>query len=629
MIAVVRVRFDTNTNPASVWDDATLHNWLNPAIPYSLAHYWAQASWGHFDMTYFLFAPIIGFQDPRPPNEQGAITGGLVGAVLQALTEREATAWMAQTQTPLWDSFKQVLVLFAQPVGGGYTYAPIGMPNGERINVVAGSVDSNARLDDCCHEIGHVFGLDHELGLNGEEYGDWYSIMSCENEAAFQRPPDSRLPSGPQLTAGALLCAAQLRRYAWFNTSPRVTEVSASYLTNPRTVTLHALDDAAGPGGPKPALATIPPAVPGGVTYGIELRRPAGYDHGLGTAAVVIHSFENGGRVRFRGEIKLDQQHGDRDWHSWSGHFIVRVDSVAPDFSSVSLTIEAEDYWNRWGLDLTPEDKVVTEVVKVHNTIEIHNNCMDRKYNYEETKHWIQFTVIATSFGYERPVYTWWVNGVLAPPPAPNFNVVTFPAAVTVLVAGPPGQPPVAQTKLIPVSLAYDLKDNVLTINSGRHMVNFDCTVEVMVSEGSSEVISTGLPAMKSSIILPFHCQTFDWEPMYYADLAKCHVMVSKLRFHPRMPILIHKGDPPPYFVRPQDLQAILEHEQMLNDLRRDKDERADPLLEYMVLRYTVPRDLIVSRLQGVVPNLSVKSFPLRSQSLTSTVETGKGRLDP
>src|SRR5947199_9374250 len=69
MIALIRVRF-TNTPSANVWTDAVMNGWMNPTIPFSLAHFWTRTSLFQADMNYFLF-PAITLPDPRDKAKPG------------------------------------------------------------------------------------------------------------------------------------------------------------------------------------------------------------------------------------------------------------------------------------------------------------------------------------------------------------------------------------------------------------------------------------------------------------------------------------------------------------------------------------------------------------------------------
>ncbi len=69
MIAIFRIRFDTNLNTASVWSDTLFDNWMNPAIPFSLGNFWWESSWGHYDVEVFWIRPDgMVFTNARDPH---------------------------------------------------------------------------------------------------------------------------------------------------------------------------------------------------------------------------------------------------------------------------------------------------------------------------------------------------------------------------------------------------------------------------------------------------------------------------------------------------------------------------------------------------------------------------------
>ncbi|MEO6289195.1 MAG: hypothetical protein ABIO76_04715, partial [Ginsengibacter sp.] len=187
MLAVIRLRFP-NTDAKEVWSDVTMNNWLNPSIPYSLAHFWTRTSLFQADMNYFLF-PAITLADPRDnakPGENPRTV--LVDGVLAEIT---------RLFSPDWSIFKNVLIVGAQQTdqfGGGDPHK-VG-----NTMVLAAVVDVLSPFSNICQEVGHAFSLEHELSTLGDEYQSPYSVMSSElyggNQSSFERPPDPSLPIG-------------------------------------------------------------------------------------------------------------------------------------------------------------------------------------------------------------------------------------------------------------------------------------------------------------------------------------------------------------------------------------------------------------------------------------------------
>lgn len=70
MISIVRVRFDTNNDPTSVWSDELFDHWMQPLIPYSMGDYWWSSSKALFSVEYTLYGTLV-IPDPRsvaPPS---------------------------------------------------------------------------------------------------------------------------------------------------------------------------------------------------------------------------------------------------------------------------------------------------------------------------------------------------------------------------------------------------------------------------------------------------------------------------------------------------------------------------------------------------------------------------------
>jgi hypothetical protein len=44
VIAILRVRFDSNNDPGTVWSNDILKNWMQPPIPFSLGDFWWSSS---------------------------------------------------------------------------------------------------------------------------------------------------------------------------------------------------------------------------------------------------------------------------------------------------------------------------------------------------------------------------------------------------------------------------------------------------------------------------------------------------------------------------------------------------------------------------------------------------------
>src|SRR5262249_41946095 len=342
MFAFIRARFPT-TPASKVWSDAVAANWMNPSIPFSVAHYWKTSTFQQVDFSNVVFPPVI-VNDPR--TKAADDRDKLVVAVLNAVD---------QASHPDWNQFDRCIIFFAQQTdlfGGGTHRAP----NGKMI--CAAVFDLQSGFDSTCQEVGHTLGLQHELGAwyydtDGNytnEYGCPYSVMSAAGDLTFERAIDPKLPgtlpTDPQRTIGPYLPAAHLYINQYravnpsgvFNPPDTVTYVPVSYEYTPASVRLFARDAAiAAWPTRRTVLVVVPPIVPGGDTHFLELRRPDGaYDRGIGNASITIlaaNFFSGSGavadvsslRLRYVGRIDLQSTDGDLDYHSFSGHFVVRV----------------------------------------------------------------------------------------------------------------------------------------------------------------------------------------------------------------------------------------------------------------------------------------------------------------
>ena len=166
MIAFIRARFP-NAAANQVWSDTVADNWMDPAIPFSVAHYWRVSTFQQVDMTHVNFPPVL-VNDPRQGKSDDR--DKLVRAVLQAVDA---------ASHPNWDQFDRCIICFAQPTdlfGGGTHVAP----NGKLIT--AAVFDNASGFDSTCQEVGHTFGLSHELGAwHTDAYGQYTNEYASEN----------------------------------------------------------------------------------------------------------------------------------------------------------------------------------------------------------------------------------------------------------------------------------------------------------------------------------------------------------------------------------------------------------------------------------------------------------------
>ena len=132
MIAFIRARY-TNTPASAVWSDTEAANWMNPTIPFSMAHYWRVSTFQQVDISSFIF-PVVVLDDPRPCDRDK-----LVVSVLDAV-EKDFH--------PDWDQFDRCIIFFGQATGafGGAAVA-VSLAMGASVVAMGRNGDSLAKLE--------------------------------------------------------------------------------------------------------------------------------------------------------------------------------------------------------------------------------------------------------------------------------------------------------------------------------------------------------------------------------------------------------------------------------------------------------------------------------------------------
>ncbi len=349
MIGILRVRFDTNTDPSTVWSDQQMENWMKPLIPFSLGDFWWTSSRGLCSLDHVLYPPVV-VGDPRPgvARDNETQRAALKDAVIKAATA---------TVNPDWDNTDILMIWFAQPTdtfgGGG---SQVTLRNGTTKTIPVTVVDSLTAFDAACQELGHSYGFSHEIDADGREYASPYSVMSARDVPEFLRPSDPRLPDGNIMTVnsetwigsganrvvGPSLAAAQLYREQPFRDSPSVMHLDGTYAQEPVTRRLYALNyQLLHPPAPLPVLLSIPSHAGDDRTFLVELRRGGiGYDKAL-TPALVIHSLNPDGRVRYEGAALLTLASNHTDWPCTAGDFALRLVAVDLTNEFVDVMIHA------------------------------------------------------------------------------------------------------------------------------------------------------------------------------------------------------------------------------------------------------------------------------------------------
>ncbi|HEX7303442.1 hypothetical protein [Lentzea sp.] len=330
MIAVVPVRYAA-ADP--VWSREQFENWMRPGIDFGLGDFWWRSSRGHFDVSSQVHDPV---QIPHPGFVANDRRGALHEAVVKAATHVD------------WAATDILLIWLAQPTGwwgGGSVSVPV--PGGEK-EIAVSVVDSVTPFDAACQELGHSYGLSHELGSDGKtEYGSPYSMMSARvygstvlGQPSFLRATDPRLPDGApnrqapflgkpaNLVVGPLLPAAHLHREQAFRDSSSVVNVRSL----PVSVRLYALNyDSPQPG--RPVLIAVPSQRHDGRTFFVELRQRRGYDAAVNPQGLVVHQRAPEGRIAYEGVART----GTTDWACPAGDFALRLTGSGRDFVDVEV----------------------------------------------------------------------------------------------------------------------------------------------------------------------------------------------------------------------------------------------------------------------------------------------------
>lgn len=329
MIAVVPVWYASTD---SVWSREQFENWMRPGIDHSLGDFWWRCSRGLFDVSSQVYDPVV-IADPGTVTNEGR--GPLQDAVVKAATQVD---WVHTDVLLLW---------FARPIGwwgGGETWVP--GPDGGQKKIRVTVVDSITPFDAACQELGHGFGLDHELDAAGAKYKSPYSAMSSRTygsvKASWIRKSVAELPDGglnkespftnipANLIVGPLVPGAHLYRDPRFRDSSSVVNVRDL----PVKVRLYK-PNYRSPGSGKPVMIAVPSQRRDGRVFCVELRRSKAetYDQGIAVEGLVVHSINPDGRVRYDGVADLSRT----DWACSAGDFSLRRTTVAEDFVDVEV----------------------------------------------------------------------------------------------------------------------------------------------------------------------------------------------------------------------------------------------------------------------------------------------------
>jgi hypothetical protein len=620
VFAVFRVRFDTNLDPGSVWSDALIQNWWDPTIPGSLAHYWQTASRGTFDVRHILFPPIV-MADPRlglplsvlvkKPKGGGIPAQETYDYMLHRLLLMDAVVAAAHAQVGFdADAFDRAFMWFAQPTdlfGGLTVLAPTSAGGARPLTVAVSDVDSEFRH--ACHEVGHTFRLGHPFDSTGtQEYGSPYDIMGDPaGIATYLRDPDPRLPdTEKQRRSGPLVSGAELARLPAFNSPQAAVLVDAAARQAGAQVRLFALDSMR-----NPFLASIPTD---NGTYIVELRRSKGYDRGIGdesgpAAGLVIHRLRPDGAILYDDVIPVTS-YGGSDWRSLAGGFSIVPGQAAYDLEWADFTVGPLAFGQAHRVRLELVRAYDSSVRTVQEDVVFNAPpCMAGTYSLSTSHRICAVSMQAIVHGFISPAFQWTVNGVIVPPD--DETSVRFTTTAHQPGAFPDSPEIIEQRSVRLVGSLTDGHLSLRTQTRGDGIGNFTIDVRVLVSEADPGSGATVIAAVSDSRFVDFRTTVVEWDGRYRAAVERCYGGIrQRVEIIDPPRIVLDPSDPPPYFVDPAALPALLRYEAIIASLAPEQEDLAAELVRYVSLRFRVSADTIRARSSSVIPGQSKLTSP-------------------
>jgi hypothetical protein len=549
----------TNDTPNNLtYSDAVINRLFFPLSSWwGIAQYWQYCTFGTINLQgsqVFPWRKLAGMNAPTAPGQY--LRGQLIN---QAVKQAKDEGW------PL-DQFKGIVLWVApsainpQDAGsGGQTI------NGKWSWCV---LFESSPQDFYVHEFGHAMRFKHVWGPPGGValpaiYQDPYCVMAARTYQntfpMFSIPADPNGPPSGDPYWGSLApmpaAASLYNEVPDFAASHHVLKMGTVTANWQRTVTLRARDLTQG-NDPVLAVAQAGPGVTGGrLAYLIELRRSQDWDRGIEapgpmaspSSGLVIHSLQNldeypgitpdldtNPKVVYEGNFPLPLTGGDADWHSNSGDFVVRVDKVADDLSSVELTVGGADLLTAGAVTVDVafggNSELVEEGVEKDVPVFI---CGKGNYHFYIDHQYTQLRCTATAFGYDNPQFAWQVNGVAV--------VATTSVPVTAIFPRPKSETKESRN----ATLTCAISANTLTLTADPRDGNYSLEIQATVTEGNP--IANPAPPSSGKTFKKVDTILITWEKKYYDDLQACIKRVrdinekyAKSRRWPRL----NPGDP-------------------------------------------------------------------------------------
>jgi hypothetical protein len=211
--------------------------------------------------------------------------------------------------------------------------------------------------------------------------------------------------------------------------------------------------------------------------------------------------------------------------------------------------------------------------------------CVSGSYSYTRTTRNLYWTMFATSYGYDAPVYQWSINGVVLVP-SPVEQELELP--VEVHIPAPPLSTGGATTRLAVLYFKYTVTGNrldlILTDSPGN------CSLLIAAVAGPSA--PQNLPSVAGELRLPAPCVEYEWEPAYEAKLLECFGWAYEL-VDRRLPDVIFDPVDPPFHHLLDRAEEIIRLERTIGSLIDREPERAASLIELAGLRFDLSRATI------------------------------------
>jgi hypothetical protein len=457
-----------------------------------------------------------------------------------------------------------------------------------------------------------------------QEYASPYSSMSEQFSPSntWQRAADPRLTTLPAAALGRdeplreigpFLPAAQFLAAVSPTLDHPDSLTTVSNLSTPVVVRITALDKAiADWPARRRCVAVIPPSQFRLRTYYLEVRRKADYDQGLrfglsdgAQAALVIHSWDPGDRrIHYEGALAFDDQAGDLDYRSFAGRFIVRFVQFDPDRAEATLRVYDDAAWHLSGLTL--DGPTIDEARAAHSPwTEVQATpCGPSSaglYEYRTVSADSEISVLANSYGFEKPGYVWFLNDRLLQGNSGSLRLqlqVKKVDGTSLVNAG-------AQD----CDFQYAINQNVLRITANSRWAAMQLRLQVKVVETSVEVVQNAYPDRLVAVDFSVDNVRVEWDDRYMHAMLQCWRKYWHLE-KPLKPGQVRiKIDPRPKF-DPQILEDLKNY-LLLDDVTA---ERATGVTERTV---TISPNQLIEAVRQVDPRMSdVLRFKLKADGL-------------